>query len=300
MMYFKPVLYSFLRRQIISCFWHAWIIILFVNLSCASIYLVDGSKQVVTIGNEIIKRDTLWQGTIIVDGMVKLAKGATLWLAPGTRVEFVFRDKNQDGIGDNGIFVNGQLIAEGSREQNIVFTSHSNPPAPASWGEIIIEYSKGSKFKFCRFEYAHWALHMHFSKVEINQSVFENNEGGLRFRSGPVAIRNNLIRHNKTGLRFIHSQPVIEHNTISQNLTGIFIREGVRHPSITHNNFTDNKDYHLKLGESQQHSIDCPNNWWGTTQTELIDKYIFDQLDADYIGRINYIPFATQAQESMQ
>ena len=96
-------------------------------------------------------------------------------------------------------------------------------------------------------------------------------------------------------MRFIHSQPVIEYNTISKNSTGIFIREGVKHPRISHNNIAENRDYNLKLGEGQKQSINCPDNWWGTIESELIERYIFDKLDADYIGRVGYTPYATQA-----
>jgi parallel beta-helix repeat protein len=262
---------------------------------CAPYYMVDGSRQPVTITDSTIHQDTLWQGTIIIDGVVKLAAGATLVLAPGTRVEFTRRDDNRDGIGESGIYANGRVLAEGTKEQNIVFTSHSPSAKPASWGEIKVEYSLGSRFRFCRFEYADWGLHIHFSTVEVSHSVFKHNEGGLRFRSGPIKISHNLIQHNKIGLRFIHSEPVIEYNTISDNLTGIFIRERVRRPRITHNNIARNRNYNLKLGEAQHYSLDCPDNWWGTADIEVIERYIFDQRDADYIGRVNYIPIATHA-----
>ncbi len=268
---------------------------IFYGCALAPSYIVDGSKQPVTLVDAVIDKDTTWQGTIIVAGEVKIPSGITLIIAPGTRIEFTRRDNNRDGIEDSGFEVNGRLIAKGTKQQNIVFTSHSPQPAPSSWGEVKIEYSPGSSLEYCRFEYASWGLHMHFSAVDIYNCTFLNSEGGLRFRSGPINIKHNLIQHNNTGLRFIHSQPVIEYNTISDNQTGIFIREGVKHPIINYNNIAQNKHYNLKLGESQKNYLDCPNNWWGTTEPELIDKYIFDEQDADYIGRVNYTPFATQA-----
>ncbi len=261
----------------------------------APLHIVDGSKQPVTITDVVIDRDTKWRGTIIVDGEVKVSNGVTLWVAPGTRIEFTRRDNNQDGTADSGIQVNGRLIARGTKRQNIVFTSHLSSPAPAAWGEVKVEYSLGSTFEYCRFEYASWGLHLHFSAVDVQNCVFENSEGGLRFRSGPINITHNLIQHNKTGLRFIYSRPVIEYNTISYNLTGIFIREGVKQLTISHNNIARNKYFNIKLGENQPTSLDCPLNWWGATEPELIDKYIFDKQDEDYIGRVNYTPAATQA-----
>jgi hypothetical protein len=285
------------KYALVQCWllWGGVLIIFGQGWGCIPYYIVDGSSREVTISDSSINRDTLWQGTIIVDGVVDVAAGATLKLAPGTQVRFTARDGNEDGIGDSGIYVNGRLIAKGTKERNIVFTSHSASPAPVSWGEIKIEYSPGSEFEFCRFEYAYWGLHLHFSAVEVSHSVFENNEGGLRFRSGPVTIRHNLIQHNKTGIRFIHSQPVIEYNTVSHNQTGIFVRQGATHPRISRNNIAYNEDYNLKLGEAQRRSLDCTDNWWGTTETELIEKYILDKLDADYIGRVNYAPFATRS-----
>jgi hypothetical protein len=56
-----------------------------------------------------------------VDGVIRVAPGATLTVEPGSRVFFTYRDTDGDGIGENGIFLQGNLSARGTKEKPIGF-----------------------------------------------------------------------------------------------------------------------------------------------------------------------------------
>ncbi len=262
-----------------------------VSACAPKVKLVDGTKTPVLLNPRIIQQDTLWRGVIKVQGVIEVAKEATLTIAPGTRVHFNWLDTDNDKIGESGLRVRGRLLAEGTIRKPIVFTS-LNKEERSAWGEVRLEEAGPSRLRYCYFSFADWGLHMHFSPVIIEHCRFENSEGGLRFRSGPIDIHNCLIQKNEIGIRYLLSNPKIQHNTIRKNTHGIFIREGSKKPIISHNNIYNNKRYNLKLGEAQTTDISCPENFWGTTDQAVIDKKIFDHQESNYLGKVNYQPIA--------
>ena len=268
-----------------------WVLSAVLGCSLTQCHLVDGRAKpaLLTPGN--LNQDTLWRGVIRIQGVITVPQGVTLKLAPGTRVEFLPQDQDQDGVGDSGLYVNGRIIAQGEPNRMIEFTSGSQSVSPSQWGTIQLEYSPGSGFKYCRFTGADWAIHAHFSDLEVEHCILERNAGGMRFRSGPVKITHNLIQRNNIGLRFRSSNPVIQYNTIRQNHIGIFVRENSR-PEISHNNLLDNTEYHIELEETQTQDIYGPQNWWGTGDDQSIEKLIYDKQDLAGIGRVHYEPIA--------
>jgi parallel beta-helix repeat protein len=92
--------------------------------------------------------------------------------------------------------VYGTLIARGTPENRIVFTSDSPTPDGGDWEHLHIGY--GSIVEYCIVEYSLSAI-----------DVAERTEGS-------VLISNNIIRHNLwTGITIQHhSSPTITHNEI--------------------------------------------------------------------------------------
>lgn len=264
-------------------------------LACApkaKIKVIDKSKTLVQLNDKLIVKDTVWQGVIKVNGVIEVAKDTTLTIQPGTRINFEWMDKDNDGIGDSGLLIKGSLIAIAKVNRPIVFTS-AGKSKPKAWNEIKFDSAQPSHFKYCYFKYAHWGAHVHFTPVIFEYCRFEKSSGGIRFRSGPIKIRHCLIQNNDIGIRYLYSDPTIEHSTIRHNNTGIFIREGAKHPVITKNNIYDNKGYNLKLGEAQTTDITCPENFWGSTNQKFIKEKIFDYNNSDYLGKVNYQPVAS-------
>jgi hypothetical protein len=62
--------------------------------------------------DRVIDADTVWQGEILIDGVVVVARKATLTIAPGSIIRFRRADRNRDGIGDAELRVLGRLVAE--------------------------------------------------------------------------------------------------------------------------------------------------------------------------------------------
>jgi hypothetical protein len=235
--------------------------------------------------------ETVWAGTVVVEGVEEVGPGETLFIRPGTRVLFTFQDSDANGWGDSGILVKGgRILALGTKAAPISFEPEDRDRRPGRWGEIRIESGGPSRFVYCRFRGGGWALHSHLTPLRVESSRFRENIGGVKFRGDGVELYGNSFSGNGTAIRYWESSPEIISNTIEENGTGIFSREGSSGTLVRGNNFLGNADYHVKLGELQGQDVDARFNYWGSTVEREIEKMLFDKKDADYLGRVRYTP----------
>ncbi len=269
-----------------------------------------------TFGDIVLRENTVWSDTITVDGVVVVGRGATLTIRPGTTILFKRRDLNHDGIGDSELRVLGQILANGTAEQPIVFKSAEANPAPKDWSYLLI-FTSGKKnlLEYCQFHDAFSGLQVHFSTALVRDCLFSNNQEGLRFGRAKLTLQHCLITTNHIGVRFTRMEgPVeIQHNEINNNQVGIFLvpsgqnivdffepgrtgkpwNEG--HLDISANNIRANNDYNLKLGAKQLWDLKITNNWWGLTSPGKAKQTVFDQQRDPDLGHAIIEPIAQQA-----
>lgn len=201
-------------------------------------------------GDEALAGETVWQGRIRVNGIIRVPEGGRLIILPGTVVEFSKKDTNGDGIGENGLFIQGRLLAKGTREAPIFFRSSEKNPKMGDWDSINIMNSDGSLnlIEFCQIEDAYRGAHFHFSNMSITNSVFRNNYRGIQFQESAVDIRNSWLYGNKNGLQGRDSTIVFSNNQVVGNYDGAnFFRV---HLTATGNRFQRNLKEGLRLRES--------------------------------------------------
>ncbi len=269
-----------------------------------------------TLGDLVLQQDTVWSGTITVDGVVVVGRNATLTIKPGAMILFKRRDLNHDGIGDSEIRVLGRILAQGTAIQPIVFKSAESIPAPKDWSYLLI-FTSGKKnvIEYCQFHDAFSGLQVHFSTALVSDCLFSDNQEGIRFGRAKLTLRQNLITKNKIGVRFTRMEgPVeIQLNEINNNEVGIFLvpsgqnivdffepgrtgkpwNEG--HLDISANNIRANIAYNLKLGAKQRWDLKITDNWWGRPTAAGAQPLIFDQQRDPDLGRAIIEPMATQS-----
>jgi parallel beta-helix repeat protein len=287
------------------------------------------------VGKETLARDTTWSGDVIVTGDVHVPEGVTLTIAPGTKVRFRKLDEGSDrnlfGIESPyypqaEIVVTGRLLAKGTADRPILFTSAEGKPQPGDWGTLNFLGSRGNVVEHCRFEFAYNGIHAHGGQVTIADSSFrrcavaisvkkeeeakgtpgfgipsditvtgnliEENKGGVNVRLSRAVITGNTIRDNKFFGIWLKEQcqGEISRNTITGNQKGIyFYRAGG--VIITANNIYDNLDYNLAIADDQPTDIMAAGNWFGTVERARIEALLFDQRTDPAIGRIIVEPF---------
>ena len=123
-----------------------------------------------------------------------------------------------------------------------------------------------------------------------NNSVYSTGYGGESIAAGgilasdSVQIRYNTIRSN-------------EARVSSGDLTAgsIAVSSGGS-TQIEYNNFQDNSaKYEIVMGRFKVYQCEdviATNNWWGTTDAEVIDQLIYDYYDYYDMGKVVYEPIA--------
>lgn len=261
----------------------------------------------VLLTDSVISSDTVWQGEIHLSGITSVKRGATLTIRPGTVVKFRRIDRDHNEIGDGEILVEGRLVARGTGDQEIVFTSAEQHPAVNDWSYVqFLAADPGNVIEHCRFEYAFAGVMVHYAELLISDTLFSHNNRGLHYNTADLTVEHCTFTGNRIGIRFmrLEGQVRITGNAISGNDVGLlFVRQhvnaidfdrlnrGKENPGIRDNNICDNRNYNFSLGEGQDRDLDVAGNWWGTDRAPRIAATIYDQTKDNGLSRVVFEPF---------
>jgi parallel beta-helix repeat protein len=175
--------------------------------STASRAVVIGGGGPTSVPGHTISTSTTWTtyySPYLLQGGVTVGVGATLAIEPGVRVE----------LGDHGwIGVDGALVAEGTSDSPIVFTSREASPEAGDWGGIVLREGCTASLRHCVVEYG-------------GQQWISAPEGygGIRCYSSDVVIDRCTVRENYHGVEVVGCSPTITGCTISDNMwRGIWV-----------------------------------------------------------------------------
>ena len=271
-------------------------ILLLLILCCCCGAAAQAAEQPLQLDKAYIKQDTTWSGTVILRGQNVVRRGTTLTILPGTVVKFAWIDEDGDNIGDGELTVEGRLIAKGSKEQPIVFTSAKEKPAMKDWTFVQISVSRDSQVEHCIFEYAFSGLQVHYSTAAIRDCLFRYNFEGIRFSTTDILIEHNDIVDNYYGIRCEAngSRTTVTKNLFRGNDYAFFpVRKTGASVKVFGNNILASKVYQVNLGQTQNENLDFSGNWWGTTEAKAIGASLFDQASDPALGRVVFEPFLT-------
>lgn len=264
---------------------------LLLLLLCGCAASGGGPRRQVLADAEI-HHDTVWSGAIVIDGTVKVFKGATLTILPGSDIAFVPKDLDRDGLGDGTLVVEGALHALGTRRAPIRFRSVAADPAPGDWLELRVDFSKDVQLRYCEIRDSAYTLHAHFTKGAMEDCTIRDNIDGCRLGQSAFAIRNCLIEHNRgKGINFRNAAVEVSRNIIRYNGSGIFLFESDRDSFIRHNNLYGN-GFNVRLGDFFTSDVTLRDNWWGTADAAEAGESIYDRRRDPAIGRVAIAPAA--------
>jgi hypothetical protein len=183
----------------------------------------------------IISSNTTWtvvNSPYIITGNIIINPSAILTIEPGVTVKF-----------DSGkaIQVDGGLVAQGTEQNGIVFTSNQAVPEAGDWGNISFtdnsidavydeegNYLSGNILQYCTIEYGGSTtpvIKLEYSSLLIDENIIQENAGtGIYVHGGFPIITNNLIQNNSGdnggGINLFEAYPgnvVISGNEILNN-----------------------------------------------------------------------------------
>jgi hypothetical protein len=127
-------------------------------------------------------------------------------------------------------------------------------------------------------------------RISVYASTFAGNETALN--GGRGELKHCDISNNETGVDAFFEGFTMKRNTISNNGIGIILGsyDGFT-PPMEYNNIFGNAPYNVKnTGVSDKN---VPNNWWGTTDENIISAGIFDAYDDVQLGIVHFTPILT-------
>jgi uncharacterized GH25 family protein len=199
-----------------------------------------------------ITQNTVWtlvDSPFVVSQNVTVNQGITLTIEPGVQVKFG---------GDFSLVVNGRLIANGTQNSMITFTSNKYQPSPGDWGTIEIVGTPRSLLEYCSIQYATNGTTTESSNLEvINSVVSYSSQYGISVTNSIAQIQTDQITNNSIGGVYVsgtNNQVTIQNNVISSNADGILLygnnSTGVSGVSISKNIVLSNTQsgIHLDAG----------------------------------------------------
>ncbi len=314
-----------MNKVLFQCSCKAVAIIFILAVLMVTAGSVYGEQLV--LGKTVLDQDTIWQGEILLQGDVEVGSGVTLLIMPGAVIKIaqkegfgsfkLNKDKNNHFPGIE-IVVRGKIIAQGTEEQPIIFTSAAENPNPGDWGGVNILVSKNNIIEYCEFSYAHTAVHGHSAHVVVSRCYFHHNGVAIGQKNVKdagfdcvIPMLYNRITENGGGILYGGgSTPLIVHNEISNNkFFGIYAKKGgkatIRYNNIVHNgkgvilflikngmllrdnNIAGNEDYNVSLLEGQTWDLDARNNWWGETDDTKIRVKNRDKANDETLAQID-------------
>ena len=216
-----------------------------------------------------ITKDETWSGVVHITGDVFVDSGVTLTILPGTRVLFAAHSDDQhSGKGFSDPFVEsrddpartleyaqshieiiGKIIARGTPDNMITFTSDSPSPHHADWVRITLW--SGSIMEFCIVEYNLSGICPLGDDVTVSHNIVRHVLwGGIcSSHCSPTITHNNISDCGHEGIDVHGGSPAISHNAITQSHNGIIITEGAS-PIIEDNTLVDNANCGIGVMEN--------------------------------------------------
>lgn len=136
-----------------------------------------------------IDQNATWAGLASVTGPVVVESDVTLTIAPGTRVEVKHYRGYREPENRLHFIVNGRIVAEGTPQMPIYFTSNAPDPQNGDWSMMRLYHPTGQCiFRYCVFEFAQQGLNVWDGDVVAANCVFRwNNWEGIYFESASTA-----------------------------------------------------------------------------------------------------------------
>lgn len=173
------------------------------------------------IGDTFLDADRTLDGDVVVDGILRVAPGVTLTILPGARLFFTFRDTDGDGIGENGIFLQGNLRARGTASHPIGFYPASGA-GPGRWDSInFMASDRGENvLEHVEIAGAYRGLHAHFSRLAGRVVRIFGCHRGVQFQESEVTLTGLSVSASSSALRCRDSDVRIDGFRVEDTASG--------------------------------------------------------------------------------
>jgi parallel beta-helix repeat protein len=200
----------------------------------------------------------------VVQGTIAVTSSSILTIDPGVTVEM-------DTDAHLRTYGGCSIVAIGTYDDPILFTSSSVTPAANDWYAVYLRESPASGFSYCTFEYGVYNLYADLCSATVSYCTSRYADNGFVCESGSLLLEGCDIIDNNRGIKIYgpDSYPVLHNCNI-------------------YNNYYDNM-YVASYTEAPLVTIDAENNWWGTDVDSEIEATISFSNSA--YAEVDYTPW---------
>lgn len=204
--------------------------------------------------------DTVWSlvdSPFVLSGNVAVLPGATLTIEPGVEVKF------------GGLFsliVNGTLVARGTEEKPIRFTSNKETPEAGDWNSILFNGTgqPPSILENCLIEYGTHGVTVESGTLTIQKSIIQfNSKNGITLLGGSATIEQNMLQNNNEGgINISGGNTLVRDNFMLLNGDGVTLTGDLSASSVTivQNRLEFNKKSGISLEMDVSGSVSISHN----------------------------------------
>jgi len=165
-----------------------------------------------------ITQDTVWT---LVDSPFTLSNDVVIY----PNVMLTIEPEVEVRFGENfSLVVKGRLVAEGTEDKMITFTSNRLQPEAGDWGAIELNGTESSSLIYCIIEYGTNGITVGDGTLNVQNSLVSlNSENGIMITNGNAEVKNNEIVSNTASGIYIAggNQVNVQNNDIMSNEEGI-------------------------------------------------------------------------------
>lgn len=198
---------------------------------------------------------TLVDSPFVLSGNLTVYPNATLTIEPGVEVRFG---------GQFSLLINGTLLADGTDDKMIRFTSNKQDPGAGDWEAIVFISAQASSLTHCIIEYGMNGTTVASGSLNIRDSkVNWNSQNGIVIVNGNVVVENSEIANNVMSGILVSgtNQVTVRKNSIMSNGDGItLLGDSLTNLSIDQNNISSNTQTGILLGADDYGSTVITNN----------------------------------------
>lgn len=179
-------------------------------------YLQEAASGIELPEGILFGKFTKKDGALFIKGNAVVPSGQSLELGPGC-VVYIGGDYTT-------ITVFGQIIANGTKDEPVIFMSARKSPKPWDWDRIYCRSKIQSQFEHCIIRHSNYGLVVENGSVSVKYSLFEKNSiSGLVVKNADVSLLattftgGHLVAVNVREKGVVHADSL----TIKENGTGI-------------------------------------------------------------------------------
>lgn len=163
-----------------------------------------------------------WSGTVYLTGSLTVAAGATVTVAPGTRILAVNHDQNLNGQGDFTLTANGPLNLQGTMASPVTITGLGAPvPSMFQAVEVLGAAAARSAWTFAVVEQAVEGIRVRGNSTFTDVTVRNATSNGVRVTNGNGASFTRLLTEENGGFGILldgtTTGVTVSRSTIRQN-----------------------------------------------------------------------------------